>query len=166
MNDNEIKKDCEKCIHYDICLQWSTEPLDNADWCRHFKDKNLINCQQAKIDKCMNIICKKEDMEQQLAKERQQYYDELQQAKSEIELWKEECSSVGCENEWLKAHLKMQKSKAIKEFIERLNGEAEKVGIDREGDFVCTNDKIYDTVADWCKETSDNIVKEMVGDTK
>ena len=56
------------------------------------------------------------------------------------------------------------KAEAVKEFAERLNKEAEKVGIDREGDFVETDDKIYDTVANWCKATSNNLVKEMVGD--
>ena len=53
---------------------------------------------------------------------------------------------------------------AVEEFAERLNKEAEEVVIDREGDFVFTNDKFYETVADWCKETSEDIVKEMVGE--
>ena len=56
------------------------------------------------------------------------------------------------------------KSEAIKEFVDRLNKEAENVVIDREGDFVATNNKIYDTVSDWCKETSDNLLKEMTGE--
>lgn len=58
------------------------------------------------------------------------------------------------------------KSKTIKEFAERLNKEAEKVEIDREGDFIEADNKIYDTVANWCKTTSDNISKEMVGEGK
>jgi hypothetical protein len=56
------------------------------------------------------------------------------------------------------------KAGAIKGFAKRLNKEAEKVCIDREGDFVEADGEIYDTVADWCKKTSDNIVKEMVGE--
>lgn len=52
---------------------------------------------------------------------------------------------------------------AIKEFAKRLNKEAEEVVIDREGDFVFANDKFYESVADWCKETSNNLTKEMVG---
>ena len=64
------------------------------------------------------------------------------------------------------ALIKKSKSEAIKEFAERLNKEAEKVCIDREGDFVEADGEIYYTVADWCKKTSDNIVKEMVGDRK
>lgn len=55
------------------------------------------------------------------------------------------------------------KSEAVKEFAKRLNKEAEEVVIDREGDFVFANDKIYETVADWCKETANNLTKEMVG---
>lgn len=53
------------------------------------------------------------------------------------------------------------KTEARKEFAERLNKEAEKVEIDQEGDFVEADNKIYDTVATWCKTTSDNILKEM-----
>lgn len=60
--------------------------------------------------------------------------------------------------------LRWARAEAIKEFVDRLNKEAENVVIDREGDFVATNDKIYDTVSDWCKETSDNLLKEMTGE--
>lgn len=58
------------------------------------------------------------------------------------------------------------RAEAIKDFAERLNKEAEKVCIDQDGDFVEADNEIYDTVADWCKETSDNLVKEMVGEDK
>ena len=66
----------------------------------------------------------------------------------------------------LEDKLKTAKAEAIKEFAERLNKEAEEIGIDREGDFVYSNDNIYDTVADWCKDAIDNLVNEMVGDSK
>ena len=56
------------------------------------------------------------------------------------------------------------KAEAYKEFAERLHKEAEEVGIDPEGDFIYSNDKIYDTVADWCKDASDNLLKELVGE--
>jgi hypothetical protein len=56
------------------------------------------------------------------------------------------------------------KAEAIKEFAERMNAEAEKVEIDREGDFVEADFKIYDTVANWCKSTSNNLLKEKVGE--
>lgn len=41
--------------------------------------------------------------------------------KAEIELWKEEDSSVGCANEWLKAYLKNAEAEAIKEFAEKVD---------------------------------------------
>lgn len=58
------------------------------------------------------------------------------------------------------------KAEAIKKFAERLSDEAEKVYIDREGDFVEADGEIYDTVADWCKKTSDKLLEEMEGDNK
>jgi CRISPR/Cas system-associated protein Cas7 (RAMP superfamily) len=63
-------------------------------------------------------------------------------------------------------YIEKSKAEAIKEFAKRLNKEAEKVCIDREGDFVEADGEIYDTVADWCKKTSDNLLEEMVGDSK
>lgn len=56
------------------------------------------------------------------------------------------------------------KSEAYREFAEKINAEAEKVEIDREGDFVEAENKIYYTVADWCNATSDNLLKELVGE--
>ena len=56
------------------------------------------------------------------------------------------------------------KSEAYSEFAEKINAEAEKVEIDREGDFVEAENKIYYTVADWCNATSDNLLKELVGE--
>lgn len=56
------------------------------------------------------------------------------------------------------------KAEAVKEFAELLNKEAENVCIDPEGDFVETDDKIYDTVANWCRATSDKLLKETVGE--
>ena len=50
LSDAEIIKDCKNCLHYDICLQWSTEPLNNADWCIHFIDENIINRLKAEIE--------------------------------------------------------------------------------------------------------------------
>lgn len=46
---------------------------------------DLIKRYRAEIKKCVDTLCKKEDMTQLIAKERQQYYDELQAAKVEIE---------------------------------------------------------------------------------
>lgn len=52
-------------------------------------------------------------------------------------------------NSWKAGVILAIRTEAYKEFAERFNKEAEKVEIDREGDFVETNDKIYDTVANW-----------------
>lgn len=46
---------------------------------------DIIEKQKVTIDKCMNVILKKEDTEQSISRERQQYYDELQAARAEIE---------------------------------------------------------------------------------
>jgi hypothetical protein len=60
------------------------------------------------------------------------------------------------------------KAEAYKEFAEKLNKEAENVGIDREGNFIYSDSdntpfEIYDTVAEWCKDVTDNLLKELVG---
>lgn len=62
--------------------------------------------------------------------------------------------------------LEMVYKLGIEKYAWRLNEEAEKVYIDREGDFVEADGEIYDTVADWCKKTSDNLLEEMVGDNE
>ena len=55
-------------------------------YCQIIKHPNdLINRQKAEIEKCVNTLCKKEDMMQLIAEERQQYYDELQTARAEID---------------------------------------------------------------------------------
>lgn len=46
--------------------------------------------------------------------------NENNRQKAEIERFKEECSCLGCENEWLKAHYKEIKAKAVKECIEKI----------------------------------------------
>ena len=49
-----------------------------------------------------------------------QALDLINRQKAEIERLKEECSCLGCENEWLKAHLEQAKAEAIKEVIARV----------------------------------------------
>lgn len=85
-------------------------------------------------------------------------------AKDESKQWKEEVNryrKLWCETV---TDLETAKTEAYKEFAEKLNKEAERVEIDREGDFVEFDNEIYGTVADWCKATSDNFLKELVGD--
>ena len=57
------------------------------------------NRQNATIEKCVNACVKKEDTTQLIAQERNQYFDELQMAKAEIENLKERLShTVGIDN--------------------------------------------------------------------
>ena len=64
---------------------------------------------------------------------------------------KNEASSVGCANEWLKAYLKNAEAEAIKEFAERLKTE--------QSFYDGQETRIYLTEKDL-----DNLVKEMVGE--
>ena len=82
------------------------------------------------------------------------------------------------ENERLKYLLEREENKndvfakqfykhGVNEFAERLNKEAENAWIDIEGGFIYSDSdntakEIYDTLAEWCKEVADNILKEMV----
>lgn len=58
------------------------------------------------------------------------------------------------------------KAEAVKEFAERLNEASEDTWIDREGDFIYSDSEkstheIYDTLAEWCKDVTDNLIKEL-----
>ena len=90
--------------------------------------------------------------------------DLINRQKAEIEDWKQKNKALRFSLDLCKGWEERAKAEAYKEFAEKMNKEAEKVEIDREGDFVETDNKIYDTVANWCKATSDNILKEKVGD--
>lgn len=90
--------------------------------------------------------------------------DLIKRYEAEIERLQKAIAVIDIMEAQHKYDLKKAKVEAIKEYAERLKEEAEKVCIDREGDFVEADGEIYDTVADWCKKTSDNLVKEMVGD--
>ncbi len=90
--------------------------------------------------------------------------DLINRQKAEIERHREHIELLDIEHEAIQ-------NKAIKEFAERFEKEAENVGIDREGDFLYSDSdntafEIYNTVAEWCKEVANTILKEMVGDTK
>ena len=85
MTDAEIIKALECCIsndgNCDICPQHSGTCVNDL----LMSSLDLINRQKAEIEKCVNTLCKKEDMMQLIAEERQQYYDELQTARAEID---------------------------------------------------------------------------------
>ena len=163
LEDNEIKKSL-KCCREEDCYGC---PYLFKDECTNYLTGDaldLINRQKAEIEKCVNTLCKKEDMMQLIAEERQQYYDELQTARAEIERLNKEistfdvfyfCSYSGCEavsNECWEtcpnSVYNKTRAEAIKEFAERLKKEmyAER------GFSVCPDDTI------------DNLVKEMVGE--
>ncbi len=127
MTDNEIKKALECCADHDN--------IDACDDCPCLEGKcisttpyvlDLINRQQAEIERLQSAWFKKEETMQMIAKEKQQYFDELQTARAE----------------------------AIKEFAERLD------------DSLCKNigpsRKLYWKIS----ADIDNLVKEMVGESK
>ena len=147
MEDKDIIKALDILCKIDFFGQragrelWNEKPADiqNQDIENHSKDiaflKDFFNRQQAEIED-LKVQFNLLDVEfGRIEKAEQKHYDDIFKAKVE----------------------------AVKEFAERVNKEAEKVAIDQEGDFVTSNDKIYDTVADWCKATSDNLVKEIGG---
>jgi hypothetical protein len=82
---------------------------------------------------------------------------------AEIEQWKEEANryqTLWCED------VQFARAEAIKEFAERLKAESVYLGIDSDC-FICTDVgewKTWETVGEWCEETIDNLVKEMVGE--
>ena len=167
MTDNEIIKALEHCSADD---SWCDDcPYENlctdTDITKFALD--LINRQKAEIDKCVNTLCKKEDTTQLIAKERQQYYDELQQANAEIERLNSPVLMIDnvdlSENE-IKEKLRnlpvqiflyneeQIRNEAIKEFAERL----------KERGFA---DKYYEHEAIVYVADIDNLVKEMVGES-
>lgn len=84
----EIEKHKKRCS---CCGEKTTKTIINL--------QELLAEQKAEIERCVDTLCKKEDMVQLIAEERQQYYDELQIAKAEIENLKERLShAVGIDN--------------------------------------------------------------------
>ena len=152
MTDNDVIKALE-CCNQDSskgCFrcpyrQYSPACLEK----RNADTIDLINRQQVEIER----LRKDNGIVDILYQEEQAQNEDL---KTEIERLKKGWKADVIEAQNIKAE-------AIKEFTKRLNKEAEEVVIDREGDFVFANDKLYETVADWCKETSNNLTKEMVG---
>ena len=93
--------------------------------------------------------------------------DLINRQKAEIEMIQLKIEGVQEANAILREYIR----KAVKEFAERFEKEAENVWIDSEGDFLYSDSdnttfEIYNTVAEWCKEVAKNILKEMVGDVE
>lgn len=138
MTDREIIKALAKCSNSSNGC--SGCPLFSSAW--REDGKSIVKCQGELIRYALELIIRQ---------------------KAEIERLKAEAQMADGYADALEERAKVE---AIKELANRLNKEAEKVYIDREGDFVEADGEIYDTVADWCKKTSDNLVKEMVGDNE
>jgi chromosome segregation ATPase len=153
MTDNEIIKALEYFKSYFLRRKTA-----DTDWTTTIGDVlDLINRQKAEIER----LREQRDSYMQDATD---FSIEVDKQKAEIEGLNEYISRCKSGEEyWVKCLLE-RPNEAIKELAERLNKEAEKVCIDREGDFVEADGEIYDTVADWCKKTSDNIVNEMAGE--
>ena len=132
----------------------------------------IIECiyrKNAEIKKCVDTLCKKEDMMQLIAEERNQYYDELQAARAEIERLNKEistfdvfyfCSYSGCEaisNKCWKtcpnSVYNKTRAEAIKEFTERFES---KLNCIPQHHFTLAQ-VLFDL---------DKTKKEMVGDTE
>lgn len=155
MTDNEIIKALECCISSSDC-KGCPSYIEKDDDCLGIKwlsILDLINRQKAEIER-LSILAKLGNMR---ANDYRTMRDRALKAEKEVERLKVELFDKTEQLNFIAIY-------KLKEFAERLNKEAEKVAIDREGDFVETNDKIYDTVANWCKATSDNLLKEMVGE--
>lgn len=117
---------------------------------------DLINRQKAEIERLNNLKRFEKFIDERI------HTDKVRNAAWEFKAKEDRDEAFEKELEKL-FDIANARAEAIKEFAERLNKEAEKVYIDREGDFVEAHNEIYYTVADWCKETSDNLVKEMAG---
>lgn len=85
--------------------------------------------------------------------------DLIKRQKAEIERFKEECSCLGCENEWLKAHYKEIKTEAVKECIEKIKTRSSSCVASKDG-IVIAGSRIY-TISE---VKLYEIEKEMVGE--
>jgi chromosome segregation ATPase len=135
---------CDKCPNKDIC--------DEIDIGKSILD--LINRLKAENKNCGVKIQNQREQLKATNEKIKELSNELREAREDAEKSKQMLASL------LVIYDECEKV-ALKEFAERLNEEAEKVDIDREGDFVEAEDKLYYTVANWCKATTDNLLKEM-----
>ena len=141
MTDNEIIKALECCAEIGE---------NDCQSCPYFND---VSC------RCRNY----ENLKDAL--------DLINRQKAEIERLQNDLSTWKDIAHRETSYVSIAKAEAVKEFAERLNKEAENVGIDTEGDFLYSDSdntafEIYNTVAEWCNEVANTILKEMVGDTK
>lgn len=159
MTDNDIIEALGRCkYHRECCFCNSVEECGNK---RNLTISalDLISRQQAEIEQYKDYNAKWMEKCDELKAEIEMLKGEIdkqyEQAKADI-LGNMGDGGTSCH--WC---IEQHKAEAVKEFAEKINKEAEKVEIDREGDFVEADNEFYDTVANWCKAISNNLVKEM-----
>lgn len=124
MTDNEIIKALEYCVSVNSCDDCK-KPTPRI--CTTFETKDfldLINRQKAEIERLQEIIIMGKFTSPIAIRAQQSWYrqnrENINRLNEEIKKFKEECSCLGCENEWLKAHYEQVKAEAVKEFTEKL----------------------------------------------
>ena len=140
---NNEDNGCRGCVFYGnekgTCID---ELISNA--------LDLINRQQAEIEYFKKEHIEVDNFARNICKER------LLQGKAIADF------------DSLRKYVNSQIAEAIKEFAKRLKAESVYIGIDADC-FICTDVgewKTWETVGEWCEETVDNLVKEMVGEDK
>lgn len=150
-------------------LKWCEQFTDNLVWANVDTKKRTLGLQamqtcKSALDLINRLQAENERLNFVRTRDAQRYEEKISnQAHTNCVLIDLHSATIK-EVKELEEKLKTAKAEAYKEFAERLNEEAEKVEIDQEGDFVEADFKIYDTVANWCKATSDNLLKELVGE--
>ena len=72
---------CKQCIHYPVCCLWATTDLEQDEahkYCFGNFKKAADLAPKSEIEKLHTVIFKKEDLMQEIAKERNKYSDEVE----------------------------------------------------------------------------------------
>lgn len=123
--------------------------------------RGTVKRQLAEIDRLQTALFKKEDTMQIIAKEKQQYFDELQTAKSEIERLNTENNKNFDKWNILEERTKKRYAELYQEAKSVIRAEAVKEFVERLKDKSLTKWDYHDAVD---IEEIDNLIKEMVGD--
>lgn len=122
---------------------------------------HLINIQHEQIEKLQEVVFKQEETMQLIGLEKQQYFDELQTAKSEIERLNTENNKNFDKWNILEERTKKRYAELYQEAKSVIRAEAVKEFVERLKDKSLTKWDYHDAVD---IEEIDNLVKEMVGD--
>lgn len=151
MTDNEIKKALECCSIEHKCN--GCPAVGIGAFCVNGIIKqayDLINRQKAKIEA---LQMDNEQLQSDVANANmnlEHMTAEIEKLQEQVNLWQEEADSVGCANEWLRAHLKNAEAEAIKECFEWVLS-------------LFPEDKNFTTISRFAVNRK---LKEMVGDTE